>query len=263
MSESRGPIKLKFTNISFCDWNSWSGMGSEAEENTVLQAITGMEGRLNTRFDGLESRLDRRLDHVEEKVDTVVEDVGFLQEKVGSLERSQVANLELINKLLDRAIKAEAHGRRLNLRFHGITYSEDENVVHVLNNFLIQKLGLNADWVSKLLFRDVHRLPEYKGGRDIICGFVSQFDRNEVYKRANKLKNTDFVIKVDLPAEWAKLQNDLLLIRKTIRRENPEALAVLTYKAYKPVLLVKHRGKVQQYDSAMTIEQLQPGDREH
>ena len=70
-----------------------------------------------------------------------------------------------------------------------------------------------------------------------------------------------FALRVDLPPELVPLRKQLVDTKKVIQNENKKALASITYKSYKPVLIVKYKGKVQEYDaSKMKIKDLQPGD---
>ena len=177
------------------------------------------------------------------------------------MERKCADQTELIDKLKTRAINAEAHGRRLNLIFIGISHDDGEDVVAKVREFMVNQLEMNKEWVDSLRFRDVHRLGVNKGVHPIIVAFINQVERNMVFKNAYKLKSTNYVINVDLPYELAIEQGELLNIRKTIREENPSALASISYRSYKPVLLVKHDGSVQSYTSDMLIKDLQPGDR--
>ena len=61
-------------------------------------------------------------------------------------------------------------------------------------------------------------------------------------------KNLDYSIRVDLIPELVPLRKQLLAMRKEILKVNGNALASVTYRSYKPVLTVKYRGKVQEFD---------------
>ena len=94
-----------------------------------------------------------------------------------------------------------------------------------------------------------------------IMGFVLMQHRNLIFSNAFKCKGTDYAIRVDLPPELVEVRQKHLEIRDDIRKENSKALVSCSYRAYRPVLLVKHRGKIQQYDpTKMNIKDLQPGD---
>ena len=88
-------------------------------------------------------------------------------------------------------------------------------------------------------------------------------DRNLIYKNAYRCKNTAFSLRVDIIPEYVTIQKANLELRKKIREENPTALASCSFRSYKPVLLVKWRGRVQIYDATkMNIGDLEEGDRE-
>ena len=85
--------------------------------------------------------------------------------------------------------------------------------------------------------------------------------RNLIMKNAYKCKNTDYAVRVDLIKELVPIQQQNLKIRSEIKEVNPEALASAVIRNFKPVLLVKYRGKVQEFNPRMKFEDLQPGDR--
>ena len=66
---------------------------------------------------------------------------------------------------------------------------------------------------------------------------------------------------VDLPKELSLIRKQLLEVKKEINNVNPSALCKLTYRSYKPVLLIKHRGLVTPYDDSMVLAELEPGTR--
>ena len=168
-------------------------------------------------------------------------------------------------------LSAVAHSRRLNLHFLGFKEEDkvvpkvDEKVIPKIQTFLIQTLGIQEEVVKSMLIRDAHRLGVVKPGmkypRPIIVGFILMEDRNLIFSKAYKCKNTNYAIRVDLPPELVDVRSKHLEIRDDIRKINPDALVSCSYRAYRPVLLVKYRGKVQQYDPAkMKIKDLQPAD---
>ena len=60
-------------------------------------------------------------------------------------------------------------------------------------------------------------------------------ERNAIFKRAFKCKNSDFSIREDLPPELVDLRNKHLDIRKEILKVNPTALVSVTSRSYLPV----------------------------
>lgn len=229
----------------------------------ILKAMSDMEIRLNDRLANMDSNLGARLDDHDRRITDLEGENKGVRDSLKFLEEQRVRDRKLIQDLMDRIIASEAHQRRLSLTFHGITYQENEDTLMLLKDFLCRVLRMSQQEVNSIWFRDVHRLGESRRGkgRAIIAAFTSQFQRNEVFKLAYRLKNTPYVMKVDLPKELASVQDQLLMIRKEIRRVNPTALAALTYRSYKPVLLVKHANKVQPYDATkMQFGDLMEGD---
>ena len=66
---------------------------------------------------------------------------------------------------------------------------------------------------------------------------------------------------MDLIKELVPIQQQNLKIRSDIKEVNPEALASCVIRNFKPILLVKYRNKVQEFNTRMKFEELQPGDR--
>lgn len=260
MSRCRTPVTRLSTKMS--------------ETKKILDAMKEMKESVNEKIDtnqnevisklsDMENRLASRLDDHANRLTDVENEARVNQNAIQSLTLQQKNYQIYYEKLLERVVANEAHQRRLNLKFHGITYDENENITEKFKNFLMTVLKMDPAWVAALKFRDLHRLAENKkkpGVRPLIVGFIFQDQRNEVYKKAYLLKNTDYVINVDLPRELTQLQNDLLAVRKEIRAKNPGALAFITYQSYRPVLRVKYEGKVQNFKNEMVLENLQPGD---
>ena len=264
MSE-RIVISLRKSKVS----NSWYTMpnvdttNKDSEEKiSLLDAFQKMEERLNVKLDGIKLALEDRLENHEGRLDNIDSDLVQLATRIQTLEDERAVDRVRIEKLTERQVNMEAHQRRLNLKFIGLEYEVEEDVVLKIRDFFVNYLELDHGFVTSLRFRDVHRLGvNKKGVRPIIVAFLNQNERNTVFKNAYKLKGKDFVIQVDLPFELVDIQNELLAIRKEINKANKDALAIITYKSYKPVLTVKYNGKVQSYTSDMQFQDLQPGDR--
>lgn len=239
-------------------------MTDEEKHNQLMEAITNVKSDLtdtiNNKFQDFEETVGLRLDQFDRDLASVDARCKQTEDRMSSLEEERREDKQCIEALVNRVIYLEDHGKRLNLKLFGVPYAANENLRLIVNNFLIDSLGLDRAWVESLCFRDFHRLREYKNERGIILAFLKQEDRNEVYGRAYKLKGTKLVLKVDLSQTTMDEQNRLLTIRKEIRRINPTALAVLTYRSYKPILLVKHQGNVGAYKDTMIIQDLQEGD---
>ena len=104
---------------------------------------------------------------------------------------------ELENKLL----YAEVYQRQENLRFYGIEETEqDENSLKVLQSLLERQCGIEPG----IEFQRVHRIRKPRGDgspRAIIARFLRYGDRELIFAKANKLKDTEYRISADLPKE--------------------------------------------------------------
>ena len=246
---------------------------STVEDNhtqTILQAIQESESKLinklDTQINLLRESLTERLEEHENRLSIAEGNIAHIAEKQDDLDGTARTHSEEIVELKERIIANEAHNRRLNLHFMGINYIKDENVTTLMSEFMCDKLKMDVGKVDDIMkfTRDMHRLgratPEKKSP-PIIVAFIRQADRNFVLRQAINLKGTTFAIHVDLPKEWSALRTNLLLTKKAIAEVNREALVVLTYNTYKPVLKVKYRGKFQQYNpDTMAIADLQAAD---
>ena len=122
----------------------------------------------------------------------------------------------------------------------------DEEVIPKLREFWHNILQIPEHVAQNILVRDSHRIGKY----DLIMS------------KAFRCKNTDHAIRIDLCKELVPIQQLNLKIRSDIKAANPNALASCVIRNYKPVLLVRWRNKIQEFDpKKMKFEDLQPGDR--
>ena len=152
------------------------------------------------------------------------------------------------------------------MHFLGFEEEKDEQVIPKLKRFLVNSLNIGDPIVNAMLIRDAHRMGAFKQNskypRPIIAGFVTMADRDLIYGNAYMLKGTKFAIRVDLPPELIPTRMEHVGIKKEILKVNPNALASCTYRSYKPVLIVKFKNKIQQFDAkTMKYSDLQPGDK--
>ena len=122
---------------------------------------------------------------------------------------SQQSNMQQM-----RIIDLEVRSRRNNLIFFNISEPENEtnfDCENVLLNFLHNRLELGHSDIDKIVFQQVHRLGKRCRGqlpkgddpkpRPIIAGFRDYKLREEVLFRAKNLKETNFSMQQDFPAE--------------------------------------------------------------
>lgn len=198
-----------------------------------------------------------RLDSLEFSNTDRDEKIAKLQNDVGSIRK---VNQELQEKLL----VSVAHSRRLNLDFLGFEDEQQEQPLVKVKNFLTVRLGIPKPTVDAIMIRDGHRIGKWVHDRArprvIKVGFVRMEDRDLILSLAHKCKGSQFAISVDLPPELQVIRKAKLDMRKEILQVNPDALASLSYRSYKPVLLVKYNNKVQEYKDTMPYNELQGGD---
>ena len=248
------------------------------ETQLVLNYLQEMEKRITAERALVDQKLLDKIENVNETLNQTLaqnsEKITALEEKQGTISsdlqdlKNEFRELkESHEKLSERYVMTVAHSRRLNLHFLGHLEDKDEDVVAKVKGFLVNRLEFEAGFVDNILVRDAHRLgtfkPTNKYPRPIIVGFIKMTERNAIFKRAFKCKNSDFSIREDLPPELVDLRNKHLDIRKEILKVNPTALVSVTSRSYLPVLLVRHQNKVQVFtnDIDMPFNSLQPSDR--
>ena len=235
-------------------------LDSENKNGELLQKI----GELDTKLSNTLNLHGERLSNLETFQTTTCQNLGDLRRDLVNVDKDVT---ELSQKLQDNI----SHSRRLNLDFLGFKEESDfasrrsEEVIPKLRNFWVNTLRIPEQIAQSILVRDAHRIGKYDAearySRVIKCGFVTMEHRNLIMKNAYKCKNTDYAVRVDLIKELVPIQQQNLKIRSDIKEVNPEALASAVIRNFKPVLLVKYRGKVQEFNPRMKFEDLQPGDR--
>ena len=255
---------------------------ADAQTLIVLASIQTTKEELKNEFKSQISALkqefnealqahDERLDAVEKKN----EELQTMLDKV--LERCSKQDDE-IKKLKINGNDRDAHSRRNNLIFSGIAELPNETKFQtreLLEQVMVENMEIDPTVVRSFIYRDLHRLHPIKArapndnrpqptSRSIIVAFIRQDDRNLVFRLASKLGNSGISVRADLPAHLMEERNNLLLLRKGIKEVDKKKLAILQYRNYKPVLIVKHRGRLVRYDqSTMDIGDLELQDETH
>lgn len=255
---------------------------SSATLEQILDAVKASNAEiklLNNKLDNVNSQLTTKLtsfiNQVTERCDTQDKKIGELELKCKktneelSVCQTNLKNVkEKINKVEERVLANEGHNRRLNLIFQNVEETADENIMDTLKQVMINKLKIPKETVLKFLVRDVHRLGRFKRNnsenvdqikkhRAIIIAFVLQDQRNLVFQHAKNLAGSNISLKVDLPAEWSKEREYLLVQRKRIKDHNKNLLAIITYKTYRPILIVKINGEMTTFMDNMDLDSLQ------
>ena len=137
---------------------------------------------------------------IEESLNSTQEDVESLKEAVKNTSVTNAYNIEAMNKRIldlekqlkletERNTKLEQYTRRENLRFNNIKEMEKEDCRAVIHDILQRDLELDT---SLIRFRAVHRVRKLMQGRTrpIIVRFVSREDRNLVWAKRGKIKQS-------------------------------------------------------------------------
>lgn len=234
---------------------------SDAKNDELLEKI----GDLDTKLSNTLTHHGERLTNLEAFQDTTIQNISDIKVDLNNVRE----DLDLLTKKLQDNV---AHSRRLNLDFLGFKEESDfanrrdEEVIPKLREFWHNILQIPEHVAQNILVRDSHRIGKYdasaKYPRVIKCGFVLMADRNLIMSKAYRCKDTDHAIRIDLCKELVPIQQLNLKIRSDIKAANPNALASCVIRNYKPVLLVRWRNKIQEFDpKKMKFEDLQPGDR--
>ena len=171
-----------------------------------------------------------------------------------------------MNKIETRVKSQEAHSRRLNLIFNNIPETDNEDIREVVNKVFIDNLKIQRERATGFLLRDLHRLGNGKNQqsnvskkyhRAIIVAFVCQTDRNDVFNCARNLQGSSITMRIDLPPEYSKVRDNLLIQRKAIKDYNKKIIAVIKYRSYRPFLFVKVNGDMVHYKEEMNVNSLE------
>ena len=255
--------------------------GKRNDTDTILAQLTKMkEEIIADRVEKDQEILDK-LDQFNEEIQASIQSHG---ERISVLEGAKInqdGEIEKLRSAFDKLrddhnslsnlfIDSVQHSRRLNLDFMSFPEApvgQEEDVISKLQQFFREVLQIPGARVDEILFRACHRLgrPDRSKPypRIIKAGFVRMSDRDLVLSLAYKCKDTPFSIRVDVCPQIAPLRKMNLDTRKRILEVNPTALASCTYRNVNhPELLVKFKGKVQQWNSAtMDMASLEKGDK--
>lgn len=227
--------------------------------------IDEMKNEIKNQFNVFTASVLKKIDGQDESIRKLEAENKVMKEKLDSVIEINKHQEAKLSKIENRLIENEAHQRRNNLIFHNIEEETDEDVERKVCKVFIDDLHLNAERVNRFTFRDIHRLGRFKKSegdtrahpRAIIVAFLDQRDRNLVYSRGKQLSGSKISMRVDLPFEYSKERESLLTVRKSIKNINSKKVAILTYRSYKPVLLVKVNGSIIKYDQNQEMDQLE------
>ena len=234
--------------------------------NKIVEAVQESRTNHNVLVDAL-LNLSKQIDDIASKLDekapsTVVETLNQIKETtIPALKDTVKKNHDLSEaKLFDargeidiQHEQLEAHGRRLNIIWHGRAEQKQTIILHngntrvyedtekLFRDFCVQSLLLPREYVDSFMIRDCHRLnaaKNSKGPAPVICGLVCQRNRNDIMAAAKNLKGTPFSIKSDLPKRLNKLRGSMLQVRSDLKKEGK--VVRLIEQNYLPCLQVQN-----------------------
>ena len=231
--------------------------------NVFIQALNSAKEEVNTRFNAVLSTFNTQFGQLTtnirvlmQKQDEIIKQlqdkIVVLEAEIQSVKDENSTLAKMINDVSDRLDDTVDHGLRLNLIFYQIKEEPTEkyeDVIGVARKFMTDKLKIDANTVQQFLIRDCHRLGVKSSDkiRPIIIAFTRMEDRNLVLSGGKNLKFTDYSIQPHLSKRQQEVKKMLLVKRAIIKKKDKRILAILAYRAYKPVLLVKVGEKLVEY----------------
>lgn len=186
-------------------------------------------------------------------------------QKESADQKKEIADLKkLVGELVVDAEYKTEHAFRLQLVAYNIPETEEkEDCFLVIRDFMHRKLNIDQPTVQRLSLRDVHRLGKKQPDRirPMVFAFLEQPHRDFVLKQAKHLAGSDLGLQPHLSKRQLEVKKTLLAKRKTIKNHDRRILAFITYRAYRPILLVKVEGRLVQFSDDMRLQNLQHGDR--
>lgn len=202
--------------------------------NASLVSLTGEVAQIRVELDSVKD-LQHSLEHTQADLADTKKDIETLQcefktqalqngDILKQLNASRAENTELKEKLLH----LDTYIRRENLKFIGIAEGNGESVRDChrkIREMFVNNLEIaNIDDIE---FQRCHRLGKKSNTgsyeREIIVRFLRYEDREMVWNRKTKLKNSGIVIKEDFPAEIESRRARLYPILKAARGRNQQA----------------------------------------
>ena len=268
--------KSKTANVQASNTPSEECIGELEEQLQKLKdAFNARNDVVTNQLNNLSKLITENIKTQNEKLDDTVSRVTKLEQDLLKCNEEKANETKKVKELTKKLEETIAHGRRLNLIITGLPEYKDENVLEVINEFLLNKLKVPQNEVARLVFRDYHRLGPIDRNntsednrlfkkvtkanedlnRPIIIGFIQQHQRNLVLKHGKNLAGLgNFAIKPDLTPTLAQERNKLMVVRRRIKDISERNYAHLTYQSYKPVLICKIDGNYTVYSEKINIE---------
>lgn len=130
-------------------------------------------------------------------------------------------------KCKESILEIQSRSMRENMVFSGISEKTDEDVETSVRAFMQTQLKLAGDVVNSITFHRVHRLGGKKAGdtrpRPIVARFEHYKQKMQVKSRGRELRDTNFSMNDQFPAEILSRRRVLFPIRKKNIKEGRRA----------------------------------------
>ena len=252
-----------------------------SENNDFLVAVNNVKEALNQKLEDIAGNFHQCLnDQVKILNDTCQTWFNTLKQ-LGDENTSKIRDLRKdMNSVIDENFSLKKrielletadeyktdHAFRLQLVVYNIPETEqpaDREDCHLtIRDFMINSLEIAESEVNLFSIRDTHRLGKKKVGsiRPIVIAFVQQQHRDYVLSRAKKLKGTKLGLQPHLSKKLLDVKKVLLAKRKEIKEHDRRILAFITYRSYRPILLIKIHDRLVEFQDSMSLNDLQYGD---
>ena len=250
------------------------------EENEFLAAISDVKGALNKQLQDIAGNFHKCLtDQVKILNETCLNWFNSLKQlgddnasKIRDLRKDMNSVIQENNSLKKRVEILEAadeyktdHAFRLQLVAYNIPETvqpvDREDCHLTIRDFFINSLEIREEDVNFIPIRDTHRLGKKQVGsiRPIVIAFCQQQHRDFVLSRAKKLKGSRLGLQPHLSKKLLDVKKVLLAKRKEIKDYDRRVLAFISYRSYRPILLVKRQDRLVEFQDSMSFNDLQFG----
>ena len=235
---------------------------AEATENSMLTEIRKM-------FSSFSAKIEKKLDSVITDITSLKQDVSTLKTTINALEAStsdtsaRISSVEnvklpqmdrkitkLEEKLDEKLLALELHGRKQNLLFYGIAPRPQEEIYATVSEAIGQLMNIPLEEAAKVPLINAHRLPRYNqkpdqensigsrsrpvGPDPIIVRFARMWDRERILQafehptrqretRSEARRPTDprVTVRTDLPPTMKRERGRLAHIAYQLRSNQP------------------------------------------
>lgn len=198
----------------------------ESDEEAIDFESLSKDQKLNLILSKL-SVNEKRLKHNEQMLKGAVQQTARVQ-KVEKVVKSYQDRIKLLEY---KTIDMEARRRRCNLLFYRLYENRRENCSDLIIQFLADNFAINIECNA---IARAHRVGRYKGPnrpRPIIVAFQEYRMTERIMEQAHKLRNTQFGVSRDYPAEITTSRKTLWPEFKRMKSLNSSAKVAIVYPA--------------------------------